>query len=95
MADTLGFKPIGDHVLVMFPQEDWEKNKEGFMQTTQWYGTGYRLDGVVIATGPRTPAEVATGMTVYGDPRTGRVISINGTRFHLMKYADIYMKATG
>lgn len=88
------FKPIGDNVLVMFPQGDWVPDKDGLMKQTGWYGTGYRLDGLVVAVGNRVPTEISTGMTVYGDPKAGRVINIEGTRFHLMKYTDLYMRST-
>lgn len=79
--------------MVMFPQDEWERNQEGFMETTKWFGEGYRLDGIVVGLGNRVPDEVRVGMTVYGDPKRGRVLSIDGTRYHLMRYRDLYMRS--
>jgi hypothetical protein len=78
----------------MFPQDEWERNREGFMESTRWYGEGYRIDGIVVACGNRVPPHICVGMTVYGDPKTGRVISMDDTRYHLMKYRDLYMRSS-
>ncbi len=87
------FRPIGDDVLVMFPNGDWEPDESGFVKFTGLYGTGHRMDGIVTVVNSHTPPEIRVGTTVYGEPTKGRVVRIDGTTFHLMKHQDLVAKA--
>ena len=86
------FRPIGDCVLVMFPQGEWERVGEFVEQKTLVVGEPFHMNGLVVAVGSRVP-EIRTGMTVYGDPRKGRVIVIDRTMYHIMRFSDLEMKA--
>ena len=82
------FRPIGDRVLVMFEQSDWEV-QNGLIVKTGLVGVGYRMDGVVVAVGPKVPKDIGVGSTVYADPRTGEIVKFDRTRYHLMRFGDL------
>lgn len=86
-------RPLGDRVLVMFDQSDW-KVERGILVQTGMFGVGYRMDGLVVAVGPRAPEGVLPGCTVYADPRTADVVSIEGTRYHLFRGDQVLAVAT-
>lgn len=87
-------KPIGNDVLVMFPNGDWEENPDsGFVEFTGLYGMGHRMDGTVIAVNQHTPPEIQVGTVVYGEPTKGRIVRIDGTTYHLMKHTDLVARA--
>lgn len=85
-ATTL--RPLGDKVLVLFDQSDW-KVERGILVKTGIFGTGYRMDGFVVAAGPKAPEEISVGRTVYADPRVADVVVLEGTRYHLFRAADV------
>lgn len=85
----LGFRPLGDRVLVMFSQDDW-RMENGLLVKTGLTGAGYRMDGIVVAVGPKVPAEdVGVGATVYADPRVADVVKIGRTRYHLLPLGEL------
>lgn len=84
----LGFRPLGDRVLVMFSQDDW-RMENGLLVKTGIVGAGYRMDGIVVAVGPKTPDDVAVGSTVYADPRVADVVKIGRTRYHLLPFKEL------
>lgn len=77
-------RPLGDRVLVMFNQDDWIVVR-GILVQPGMFGKSYRMDGMVVAVGPKAPEGVLPGGTVYADPRTADVVSIDGTRYHLFR----------
>lgn len=92
-AKPVRFRPIGDRVLVMFEQSDWEV-QNGLVVKTGLVGAGYRMDGLVVAVGPKVPPDVRVGSTVYADPRTGDIVKFDRTRYHLMRFGDLLAVAT-
>lgn len=89
-SKAVKFRPTGSRVLVMFPQSDWEVGEGGFLSKTGLFGVGYRMDGIVVAVGTRdVPDGVGVGSTVYADPRTGDVLNLDGTRYHLIACRDL------
>ena len=92
--EGVGFRPLGDRVLVLFDQADWEV-QGGLLVKAGLTGVGYRMDGKVVAVGPRVPADVGVGSTVYADPRTAAdVLKIGRTRYHLLRYGELLAVAT-
>lgn len=85
-------RPVGDNVFVMFKQGDWALKGDSFVGQTGLYGSPYRLDGLVVATGPRVTG-IGAGDTVYGDPRRGRILVVDGTMYHIMEQKNLMMKA--
>lgn len=87
-------RPIGGNVLVLFPNGDWRKDdRSGFIAFDGIYGTGYRMDGIIVSTNRHTPGDLHVGTTVYGDPLKGRTVIIDGTLYHLMRTCDIEARA--
>lgn len=85
-------RPIGFDVYVRFPQGGWAKETEdGFVRQTGLAGEPFRMDGVVVAAGPRV-TDVFAGDTVYGDPRTGRILVVDDVMYHIMKRDALLMR---
>lgn len=83
-------RPVGSKLFVVFPN-DWEA-KENLVRQNGLAGRPFRIDGVVVGVGPCV-ADIFTGDTVYGDPRTGRVLTVDDTMYHIMDRKDLVMKA--
>jgi co-chaperonin GroES (HSP10) len=93
-GDHAFLRPIGDDVLVLFPNGDWEADPDsGFVRFTGICGEGHRMDGTVVATNRHTPDDICVGTTVYGEPTKGRIVRIDGTTFHLMRHQDLVARA--
>jgi len=86
--EAVKFRPLGDKVLVLFDQSDWHEER-GLIVKSGIFGTGYRMDGLVVAAGPRVNPEISVGRTVYADPRTAEIVNVERTRYHLFRSADI------
>ena len=93
---AIRLRPIGRRVLVMFEQSDWIVGDGGFLLKTGIREAGYRMDGRVVAVGTKgIPDGVKVGSTVYADPRTGDVVNIENTRYHLLDVDSLLAVAEG
>lgn len=84
-------RPIGDKVLLVFPQEG---RMEGGVYVMG--GTDRRMDATVVACGGRVSDAVRPGATVVADRLSGIQVTLDGVAYRLVPEKEILaVKETG
>ena len=76
------FRPLGDKVLLMFPQPGAES--DGVVSDNS-----RRMDAVVAGVGSMVSDEIRVGQTVVADRTTGLWLVVDGVHYRLVAEKDI------
>ncbi len=81
---AMTFRPIGDKVLLLFPQQMREEG--GVLVSGE---TARRMDAVVVSKGNRVSDAIRVGETVLADRRAGIHLGIDGVAYRLVPEGKI------
>ena len=80
----MNIRPIGDKVLLLFPQE-------GRIENGIWVEgeTARRMDATVVAKGNGCKEGFGTGDVVLADRLSGEALTVDGVEFRLVRERDV------